>query len=572
MKLKVSTKIALSYCLLMSFVLMIVATSFFNLTATKTSLEEVEKANQRLVLALQAQNAYTESLKGIRGYIAYGEDKYYEETDKFLKLTIELEKQYLAYETNPERGQQLLDTTTELANLIMTTEMDALKESYKAAAAGNQLLAQELRQKGLDYASSFMGPAIVLTETLSEIVQDNKEIIETDLAMTQDRADRVLTTSLIIGIAAIFAGSILTFIFVRLIRKPINIMLAGANRFAEGDLTDTIHIKSNDEFALLAKALNNMRDNFKNIIQNIYTTTELVAASSEQLSASAEESAAASAQVADAISEVASGSENQSRSVQETSMAIEQIAAGIQQAAHGSNSVVDLTNHTTQATIDGQTAIDKVVGQMDSIGKVTHHVHETINKLAVSSNQIGEIINVISDIAAQTNLLALNAAIEAARAGEQGRGFAVVAEEVRKLAEQSSDAARQITSLINDNQANINNAVNAIGDGSKDVKAGIELVGNAGEAFNEIANRINQVASEIHEISASIQQASGNSEQIVTSIREIDRLSKMSAEQAELASSATESQTASVEQIASSSHSLAQMSQELRLVVEKFKI
>ena len=160
---------------------------------------------------------------------------------------------------------------------------------------------------------------------------------------------------------------------------------------------------------------------------------------------------------------------------------------------------------------------------------------QVVAKLGERSKEIGQIVDAISGIAGQTNLLALNAAIEAARAGEQGRGFAVVAEEVRKLAEQSQEAAKQIANLISEIQTETDSAVVAMDDGTREVKIGTEVVNTAGQAFKEIVSLIAEVSSQIREISAAIQQMASGSQQIVASVRNIDSISKGTAGQTQTA-------------------------------------
>ena len=168
--------------------------------------------------------------------------------------------------------------------------------------------------------------------------------------------------------------------------------------------------------------------------------------------------------------------------------------------------------------------------------------------------------------------MALNAAIEAARAGEQGRGFAVVAEEVRKLAEQSEAATKQISALIGGIQGDTEQAVAAMDNGTREVKLGAEVVNAAGQAFNEIVGLVTQVSDQVKEVSDTIEQMAVGSQQIVGSVNKIDKLSKEAAGQAQNVSAATEEQSASMEEIASSSQSLAQLAIDLRDAVGKFHV
>ncbi len=206
-------------------------------------------------------------------------------------------------------------------------------------------------------------------------------------------------------------------------------------------------------------------------------------------------------------------------------------------------------------------------------------IEDTVNtsasvvaKLGERSKEIGQIVDTISGIASQTNLLALNAAIEAARAGEQGRGFAVVAEEVRKLAEQSQEATQRIAELIGHIQTDTDKAVDAMNDGTREVKTGAEVVDSAGTAFREIVELVSQGSGQIRDISAAVQEMASGSQQIVGLVKKIDILSKTSAGEAQSVSAATEEQLASMEELATSSQALAQLAQDLQTAVAKFRV
>jgi len=221
---------------------------------------------------------------------------------------------------------------------------------------------------------------------------------------------------------------------------------------------------------------------------------------------------------------------------------------------------------------EGSQSIAKAITQMTKIEQTVNNSARVVTKLGERSKEIGQIVDTISGIAGQTNLLALNAAIEAARAGEQGRGFAVVAEEVRKLAEQSQDATKQIAELITEIQGDTNQAVIAMTEGTYEVKVGTEVVTTTGHAFGKITTLVTQVSEQVNEISAATQQLAASSQQIVLSVQEIDGLSKNAATEAETVSAATEEQSASMSEIASSSHDLANMAQELHEATSKFKL
>ncbi|KYZ76174.1 chemotaxis protein [Anaerosporomusa subterranea] len=374
----------------------------------------------------------------------------------------------------------------------------------------------------------------------------------------------ILVASILAGIAAIYLA--------KSIIKPLNRLAKDADQIAEGNLSNVISASGVTEVDTLAASLETMRLGLRDIVTNIMKSSEQMAAASEELTASAEQSSQATEQVAVVISEVAHGVSRQTKALDGTAAITEEMSAGVQQIAANANLVENTTDRTTAAAATGRNTVEAAVRQMSKIEESVSGSAQIVAKLGDSSKQIGEIIDTIAGIASQTNLLALNAAIEAARAGEQGRGFAVVAEEVRKLAEGSEQAARQIATIISQIQADTEGAVVAMNQGTKEVAAGANVVQSAGATFNDIANQLGGVSGQIKEITAAIHELAQGSQQIVASVRDIDQVSKQTAEQTETVSAATEEQAAAMGEIASSSQSLAKLAEELQHSIRRFRV
>jgi len=248
------------------------------------------------------------------------------------------------------------------------------------------------------------------------------------------------------------------------------------------------------------------------------------------------------------------------------------MSASIQQVSATTSEVAGQSRQAANKANEGNNTLTKAVYQMAQIEQTVTTSAKAVADLGERSKEIGQIVVTISGIAGQTNLLALNAAIEAARAGEQGRGFAVVAEEVRKLAEQSQEATKQISSLIGEIQGDTDQAVLAMDNGTREVKLGAEVVNAAGQAFQEIAGLVTKVSVQVKEISLTIDQMAIGSQRFVGSMNQIDSLSKKVTGEAQTVSAATEEQSASMEEIASSSQSLATLAQNLQEAVSKFRV
>jgi methyl-accepting chemotaxis protein len=387
------------------------------------------------------------------------------------------------------------------------------------------------------------------------------------------KLNSLLWVSAFIVLMVLIIAAVIVHLFAKRMAAPIQKLNAFANRIAGGDLSMTdANIQSNDEIGELAGSLKTMAENLRSLIKHVTISAQQVTQAASELTANSEQSAQAANQVAGAITDVARGAEQQLSAVNETSAVVQKMSATIQQVAANTNIVAEKSSQTSSMANEGGKSADKAVIQMAKVEQTVNSSAQVVTKLGERSKEIGHIVDTIAGIAGQTNLLALNAAIEAARAGEQGRGFAVVAEEVRKLAEQSQVAAQQIAGLIGEIQGDTSKAVEAMNEGTSEVRLGTEAVDTAGKAFRVIATQITQVSEETKEISAAIGQMASGSGQIVLSIKGIDELSKKAAGEAQTVSAATEEQSASMEEIAASSQQLVKMAQELQEAVGKFYI
>lgn len=359
----------------------------------------------------------------------------------------------------------------------------------------------------------------------------------------------------------------------RIITIPLNLMVLTCKELADGDFRDKPRkVVRKDEIGQVADALTDMRGAIRNLMRHINDSAQQLAASSEELTASAEQSAQAANQVAGSITDVANGAQEQLGVANNTSTVVEKMSISIQQVAINASEVAGQTAQAADKAKEGNRSVDKAVNQMIFIEQTVTTSAQIVRKLGERSKEIGQIVDTISSIAGQTNLLALNAAIEAARAGEQGRGFAVVADEVRKLAEQSHDAAKKIAVLIGEIQGDTDIAVVAMNDGTREVKVGAEVVNISGKAFQEIADMVSKVSGETKEMSLAIDLMASGSYQIVESVKQIDELSKKASGEAQMISAATEEQSAAMQEISSASQALARLATNLRESVDKFQI
>ena len=380
---------------------------------------------------------------------------------------------------------------------------------------------------------------------------------------------------LYIGLTAIgvllLTGSL--FFFANGVVRRLDLLNQGLHEIAEGNLRmDPLEVDSTDEFGEMATEFNRMKDNVYNLIVKMKNSSEQVSAASEGLASSSRQAAETATNVTKTVGVVAEGMEKQLSSVGATKQTIDTAFTDIEAMAKKTDEVSESAKQMADAAESGARLMNEAIAKMSGIEGSVSASADVVRKLGANSAQIGQIVETISQISEQTNLLALNAAIEAARAGEAGRGFSVVAEEVRKLAEQSSAAADNISLLIGDVQKDTEAAVASMEGGTGEVTNGLASIRAVAEQFEEINRRVASVNHEISEIKQSAQTIDNGMQNIVMSIDTIDTVSREGSQNTQVISSAAEEQSTASAEIASASNALSNLAVELKNATSAFKI
>ncbi len=315
-------------------------------------------------------------------------------------------------------------------------------------------------------------------------------------------------------------------------------------RIARGDLTARVEGAYNGDYAIIKKSINMLGDSFCTAISEVASAVQSTSTAAEQISSSSEEMYA--------------GAQEQSGQAAEVATAMEEMTKTILETTKNSSTAAQSAKDAGAIAKDGGKAVTDTVEGMNRIAGTVKKSAKTVQALGKNSEAIGEIVQVIEEIADQTNLLALNAAIEAARAGEHGRGFAVVADEVRKLADRTTKATKEIGAMITQIQTDTSAAVETMDEGTAEVERGIELTQRAGESLKNIIKAAERVVDVITQVAAASEQQSSTAEEISRNVEAISHVAQENA--------------GGVQQIAKAADNLNTLTLSLQEMVSKFKV
>lgn len=378
----------------------------------------------------------------------------------------------------------------------------------------------------------------------------------------------IIITILSIVISVLLAYAFATKSIVNPIKDLENLM----TRAGDGDLTVKAEINTKDEIQTLGEYFNIMIEHQHNIINNVRSGSEDLAASSEELAASNEEISATTEQIANTIQQVAESSQIQSNSIIETSEVLVQLSSLVQIAQSRATTAKNNSGHTMDTAEQGRMKVKETVTAIQNISKAATETEGIFSVLDELSKKVSGIISTINNISSQTNLLALNAAIEAARAGEHGKGFTVVAEEVRKLSEETSVGANEISSLINEMVIEIGKAVESMNLSKNAVENGVIIVNDTDKSFVSIIDAVKQITRDIEQIVEVTKDEVASSDKIINLINTIATITETTAASSQEVAAAAEEQNTTIENVAASAEESSAMAVSLNNLVEKFII
>lgn len=413
-----------------------------------------------------------------------------------------------------------------------------LETMNKLVMAGDMATANQLIVDDYDRTARNLQKAIEkLVETK---MAQGKQVSGTNNSLARNASLIMIVLAIGGSVAAFLLGMFLA----RMITRPLALLAEDAHQIASGDLTVQIQSRTQDEIGNLAKSFSSMADSLRGTIRQVSDTSGLVESSANQLLSTSEKIATDADAVVNQAQTVATAGE-------EMAATSNDIASNCQVAAAGA------LDAATSAS-DGSIVVDKTVQAMGQIARHVQETAQTVAKLGQRSDQIGQIVGTIEDIADQTNLLALNAAIEAARAGEQGRGFAVVADEVRALAERTTRATKEISDMIRTIQNETRSAVTVMEEGVREVEQGTQEAAKSGAALQNIMEQVNDVSMQISQVATAAEEQTATTSEISNNMQQITEVIQQTANGAQ--------------QSAAAAAELTKLAADLQALVHRFKL
>ncbi|WP_201007804.1 methyl-accepting chemotaxis protein [Paenibacillus glycanilyticus] len=394
---------------------------------------------------------------------------------------------------------------------------------------------------------------------------------DVDASAVPEGLHKLLVNGITIMVIFMLIIFLIQYVVSRRAMKPIKELVRGIEEVSTGNLS--VELKTGlDDLGTVNKKFNGMVSQINDMMLQVQHTSHAVTNSAKNLHEISELNSKNTSLITASVQEISGGIGEQKQATMDTARAMTELAAVIQTIAENSSKVAHEAYDMEQKSIEGNSAVKQVMTQMEQIQAVVSKSTSAIKLLDSRSQEIENIVSMIMSISGQTNLLALNAAIEAARVGEHGKGFAVVAGEVRKLAEQSDQSAKQISELVKEIQDVIRIAVEALEQGTYEVNDGLQITNATEQLLNEILQATQNVTMQIQEVSSSTEELSAGTEELTATSESLSSAVSVTAVNSAQISDSVEEQKESMSAIVDSSTELTALSEKLQKLLNQFQV
>ncbi|EPZ38837.1 methyl-accepting chemotaxis protein [Anoxybacillus ayderensis] len=555
----ISRKIFLGYFVTLLFVICLGGFQIFRMTETKEMYNHLIDHRFNIITKTDEMvTLFYEERKDILTYLLLKDDKF---------LASYGEKRRSFYK-NYEQISLML-TTTESKTII--NQLQQLEYQYFQLV--QQFLRTTNKQEQASIVQKLQQTGNHFLQNAEQMLQRQKTLLATDQQRIEQYMKQTYMISLIIIVSLILFGSAASFFISRQISKPIHLVSDELQRVAKQDLSSPpLPVKTKDETKYMIESINHMKAKLKETIETMKDISIHMASQAEQFSTSAEESTQAAEKATEMAEQTYGQAEQQLRMLKEADHSLHEFAIGINQIAESTEDLLTSAERAHDFVNQGKHSIQAVTAQAADMRDAMFTTKTLVESLQQRSEKIGKITNVITAIAEQTNLLALNAAIEAARAGEHGKGFTVVAHEVRKLSEQSKEAAKEIETMLDQIKVETKRVAQAMEENTKKLVDGTTYYDTAERSFQVINQSVEQVFSKVQTTSAAIEQMTAISNEITETMKQLKQIADEVMKRSKESAVTMEEQLAMNEQISSAAQTLAQLGDQLRTTVESFRI